>query len=125
VVQLKTSQGELVRLDQVAEIRVVRDPIIINREQAHRRCVPSFATDYCGTALRHLPQRAADVPDPVHRAARSGGGIAALWLRGINLNLSGCVGFIALFGVAVLNGVVMVTPNLRDYPRPGAMRGVI
>jgi cobalt-zinc-cadmium resistance protein CzcA len=37
------------------------------------------------------------------------GGIAALWLRGINLNLSASVGFIALFGVAVLNGVVLVT----------------
>ena len=36
------------------------------------------------------------------------GGIAALWLRDINLNLSACVGFIALFGIAVLNGVVMV-----------------
>jgi cobalt-zinc-cadmium resistance protein CzcA len=36
------------------------------------------------------------------------GGIAALWLRGINLNLSAAVGFIALFGVAVLNGVVLV-----------------
>ena len=37
------------------------------------------------------------------------GGVAALWLRGINLNLSACVGFIALFGIAVLNGVVMVS----------------
>jgi heavy metal efflux system protein len=37
------------------------------------------------------------------------GGIAALWLRGINLNLSASIGFIALFGVAVLNGVVMVS----------------
>jgi cobalt-zinc-cadmium resistance protein CzcA len=37
------------------------------------------------------------------------GGIAALWLRGMNLNLSASVGFIALFGVAVLNGVVMVS----------------
>lgn len=35
------------------------------------------------------------------------GGIAALWLRGLNLNLSASVGFIALFGVAVLNGVVV------------------
>ena len=33
------------------------------------------------------------------------GGIAALWARGLNLNLSASVGFIALFGVAVLNGV--------------------
>ena len=36
------------------------------------------------------------------------GGIGALWLRGLNLNLSAAVGFIALFGVAVLNGVVLV-----------------
>ena len=37
------------------------------------------------------------------------GGIAALWLRGLNLNLSASVGFIALFGVAVLNGIVLVS----------------
>jgi cobalt-zinc-cadmium resistance protein CzcA len=37
------------------------------------------------------------------------GGIGALWLRGLNLNLSASVGFIALFGVAVLNGVVLVS----------------
>ncbi|MGH9627586.1 MAG: efflux RND transporter permease subunit, partial [Bryobacteraceae bacterium] len=37
------------------------------------------------------------------------GGIAALWLRGLNLNVSASIGFIALFGVAVLNGVVMVS----------------
>jgi cobalt-zinc-cadmium resistance protein CzcA len=37
------------------------------------------------------------------------GGIGALWLRGLNLNLSASVGFIALFGVAVLNGIVMVS----------------
>src|SRR5213076_3414873 len=36
------------------------------------------------------------------------GGVAALWLRGMHLNLSASVGFIALFGVAVLNGVVMI-----------------
>jgi cobalt-zinc-cadmium resistance protein CzcA len=37
------------------------------------------------------------------------GGIAALWLRGINLNLSAAVGMIAVFGVAILNGLVLVT----------------
>ncbi len=36
------------------------------------------------------------------------GGIAALWIRGLNLNLSASVGFIALFGIAVLNGVVLL-----------------
>lgn len=44
------------------------------------------------------------------------GGIAALWLRGLNLSLSASIGFIALFGVAVLNGVVMIAyiNKLRD-----------
>ncbi len=36
------------------------------------------------------------------------GGVGALWLRGLNLSLSASVGFIALFGIAVLNGVVLV-----------------
>ena len=37
------------------------------------------------------------------------GGVAALWVRGMNLNLSASIGFIALFGVAMLNGVVLVS----------------
>ncbi len=37
------------------------------------------------------------------------GGVAALWLRDIPLSISASVGFIALSGVAVLNGLVMVT----------------
>jgi cobalt-zinc-cadmium resistance protein CzcA len=37
------------------------------------------------------------------------GGIAALWMRSIHLNLSASVGFIAVFGVAVLNGLVLVS----------------
>ena len=36
------------------------------------------------------------------------GGIVALWLRGIPLSISAAVGFIALCGVAVLNGLVMI-----------------
>lgn len=36
------------------------------------------------------------------------GGVGALWIRGLTLNLSASIGFIALFGVAVLNGVVMI-----------------
>jgi cobalt-zinc-cadmium resistance protein CzcA len=36
------------------------------------------------------------------------GGIAALYLTGQYLSVPGSIGFIALFGVAVLNGVVMV-----------------
>ena len=37
------------------------------------------------------------------------GGILSLWLRGIPLSISAAVGFIALSGVAVLNGVVMIS----------------
>jgi len=37
------------------------------------------------------------------------GGIIALWISGQYLSVPGSIGFIALFGVAVLNGVVMVT----------------
>ena len=44
------------------------------------------------------------------------GGVTALWLTGIPLSISAGVGFIALSGVAVLNGLVMITfiNNLRD-----------
>ena len=37
------------------------------------------------------------------------GGIVALWMRGIPLSISAAVGFIALSGVAVLNGLVMIS----------------
>jgi cobalt-zinc-cadmium resistance protein CzcA len=37
------------------------------------------------------------------------GGIVALWLRGLPFSISAAVGFIALSGVAVLNGLVMVS----------------
>jgi len=48
------------------------------------------------------------------------GGIAALWIRGMNLNLSASIGFIALFGVAMLNGVVLVSSinQLRQNGEP-------
>jgi len=160
--QIKTPQGELVRLDQIAEIHSVGGPILINREQAHRRAVVmsnvsgrdlgSFVKECKAAVEQKLPlapgyrlewggqyenqQRAQQrllIVFPVSLLIISAllyatfqnakqmflilcivplalvGGIAALWLRGINLNLSACVGFIALFGVAVLNGVVMVS----------------
>src|SRR5690606_27929531 len=46
------------------------------------------------------------------------GGIAALWLRGIPLSISAGVGFIALSGVAVLNGLVLVS-FIRDLRGQG------
>jgi len=37
------------------------------------------------------------------------GGVAALWIRGLHLGVSAAIGFIALFGVAVLNGLVLLS----------------
>jgi cobalt-zinc-cadmium resistance protein CzcA len=36
------------------------------------------------------------------------GGIFALWIRGMDFSISAGVGFIALFGIAVLNGIVLI-----------------
>lgn len=56
------------------------------------------------------------------------GGILSLWLRGMNFSISAGVGFIALFGVAVLNGIVLIAEfnrqkqvysNLNDVVRIG------
>jgi cobalt-zinc-cadmium resistance protein CzcA len=37
------------------------------------------------------------------------GGIVALWMRGMYISVTAGIGFVALFGVAVLNGIVLVT----------------
>jgi len=54
------------------------------------------------------------------------GGIVALWLRDIPMSISAAVGFIALSGVAVLNGLVMIAyiRQLREQGMPlqGAIR---
>ncbi len=181
-IQMKTPSGNLVRLDQLAEIREVRGPILINRENAIRRAVVtsnvegrdlgSFVKE-CKSAIDsslHLPsgyhlewggqyenqQRAQQrlaIVFPISILIIAAllyatfhdvkqmllilcivplalvGGIAALWITGINLNLSASVGFIALFGIAVLNGVVMVShinalrkegKSMEDAVRQGA-----
>jgi cobalt-zinc-cadmium resistance protein CzcA len=47
------------------------------------------------------------------------GGIVALWVRGINLSVSAAVGFISLFGVAVMSGVLVVTEINRQREASG------
>ena len=58
------------------------------------------------------------------------GGVLALWARGLDFSISAAVGFIALFGIAVLNGVVLVSTiqeqrgagrNPKDAAREAAM----
>jgi heavy metal efflux system protein len=47
------------------------------------------------------------------------GGLAALYLRGMTINVSSAVGFIALFGVAVQNGVIMLSNLKRMHSEEG------
>ena len=58
------------------------------------------------------------------------GGVLFLWMRGIPFSISAAVGFIALSGVAVLNGLVMITfiDKLREQGQPlddAVMHGAI
>ncbi len=46
------------------------------------------------------------------------GGIFLLWVRGFYLSVSASIGFVALFGVAVLNGIVLVS-HLNEMRRQG------
>lgn len=154
--------GELVRLDQVAKVQIVRGPEVISRENTQRRI--AIQTNVRGTDLGSFVRLAQQkvnssiklpagyeiewggqfenqsranrrlmivLPASIavifallfatfHSVKEAGlillnvpfalvGGIAALWVRGLNLNLSASIGFIALFGVAVLNGIVLVS----------------
>ena len=53
------------------------------------------------------------------------GGVLALWIRGIPFSISAGVGFIALFGVAVLNGVVMVSAFRRLHGEGHTLRKAV
>jgi heavy metal efflux system protein len=53
------------------------------------------------------------------------GGMVALHLRGMTINVSSAVGFIALFGVAVQNGVIMVSALNRNRDAGLDLRGAV
>ncbi len=154
--------GERVQLRQIADLKVVRGPEMVNRESARRMVAvqASVSGRDLGGFVQEAQQKAAHsmkLPAgytldwggqfenqqrankrlafvltvsiviifallyATFQSARKAllillivpfalvGGIAALWLRGLNLSLSASIGFIALFGVAVLNGVVLVS----------------
>src|SRR5438093_6325953 len=180
---IRTPAGGTVTLSQVARVRTVEGPEVINHEGGQRyvvvqsnvrgRDLSGFAADV-KTAVRQRvtfppgyyvtyggqfenqsrATRRLGIIVPVVLLAIAGllyltcgvvrlavlvmtsvlfplvGGIAALWLRGLHLNLSASVGFIALFGVAVLNGVVLLAyinqlraagASLGDAVRNGAL----
>ena len=53
------------------------------------------------------------------------GGVLLLWLRGMPFSVSAGVGFIALFGIAVLNGIVLIE-HLKEMQHQGlSMRELI
>ena len=161
-ITLRAPGGAQVKLAQVAQVRVVRAAIEIDREEGQRRMVVmsnvrgrdlgSFVQEVQANVARQVKLPAGysieygGQFENQRRATRRlmviipivifliyillyltfksfkqallvvgnipfalVGGIAALWLRGMNLNLSASVGFIALFGVAMLNGVVLVS----------------
>ena len=53
------------------------------------------------------------------------GGVAALWVAGLNLSTSAIIGFIAVFGIAVLNGVVMLSYINKLRAGGMALRGAV
>jgi len=55
------------------------------------------------------------------------GGVLALWLRDMNFSISAGVGFIALFGVAVLNGIVLISyfNRLEKEGEPDVMQRIM
>lgn len=53
------------------------------------------------------------------------GGIMSLWIRGMNFSISAGVGFIALFGVAVLNGIVLIAEFNRQKLHYSDLKDVV
>lgn len=54
------------------------------------------------------------------------GGVFLLWVRGMYLSVSASIGFVALFGVAVLNGLVMIDHiNELRRDKPGKLKDQI
>lgn len=53
------------------------------------------------------------------------GGILSLWIRDMNFSISAGVGFIALFGVAVLNGIVLIAEFNRQKEKHSSLNDVV
>ncbi|MGH8008682.1 MAG: efflux RND transporter permease subunit, partial [Candidatus Binatia bacterium] len=160
--------GQLIPLNQLAEIRIEEGPAQISRENIHRRLaveanvrgrdLASFVAEAqqaverqvklpanywieWGGQFENLQRASARLTIAVPMtllliflllystfgAARPAlliylnlplaatGGIVALFVRGMPFSISAGVGFIALFGVAVLNGVVLISYILQRH----------
>jgi cobalt-zinc-cadmium resistance protein CzcA len=126
--------GERVPLGQLARIEEVQGPSDLSHENGTVALPPGYTVDFGGqfeNLERGTRRLLLVVPlsllliflllfatfNSVRQAAlvftgiplATVGGVFALLLRGMPFSISAGVGFIALFGIAVLNGVVMVT----------------
>jgi heavy metal efflux system protein len=52
-----------------------------------------------------------------------GGGIIALFVAGLDFSISAAIGFISLFGVSVMNGILIITYYNQTAARHGPARG--
>jgi len=173
---MRSSDGCIVPLEEVADIRSEFGPNEIQRESARRRIIvgfnvrgrgiastveelqqrverelhlpPGYSITYGGTFenLQHA-RLAISVPVALlsifvllyatFRSLRQGllifsaiplsaiGGVAALMLRGLHFSVSSAVGFIALFGIAVLNGVVLTSEANRLRQSRSLLRALL
>jgi cobalt-zinc-cadmium resistance protein CzcA len=170
--------GERVALSQVADIREVSGPEVVNREDTQRRIVvqSNIRGRDMGSFVAEAQRRiAAEVKLPTgyyitwggqfenqERAMNrlmlvvpavlliiffllfsafgsayqamlillivpfaTAGGIGALWLRGMNLNVSASIGFIAVFGVAILDGVVLISSVNQELGRGAVLKDAL
>src|SRR3546814_16947227 len=94
--------------------------------------ISDWSSDVCSSdLLATLRSMRASVLILVNIPFAMVGGIVSLWASGEYLSVPASVGFIALLGIAVLNGLVMVTyfrqlradgRSLTETVRPGAER---
>jgi Cu/Ag efflux pump CusA len=79
-----------------------------NTGHRYRACVPLLLIFVLLVPGNTRAKSGTNLREPLPRAAPLAltGGIAALWLRGMPVSVSAAVRFIALSGVAVLNGLV-------------------
>jgi heavy metal efflux system protein len=170
-ISLPTAQGDLVRLDTVADVRASETPALVSHDEAQRRIVVGFnvrGRDLGQVVTDARARFKAEVKVPAGYRAEWGGqyatleaasarmsrvlpvvvvgilvllgitfrrvgpaliiflnvpfagvgGMVGLTLRGMPVSISAAVGFIALSGIAVLNGVVLMT-RLLDARREG------
>ena len=132
---VRTSEGMQIPVSEVASIDLVNGPLQINRDATKRRVAigvnvrdadiqqvvseiresldrnvklqPGYYFEY-GGQFENLQSVAYSLVVFSTVPLSLIGGIVALWLRGLPFSISAGVGFIALFGVAVLNGILMI-----------------